>query len=562
MGGTVQVKGSRFFKEEKTWLLFFFCFSLLIRLYVASPVAYSWDEVDFALAVERYDMLQMQPHFPGYPIFIVLAKLLDGWLKQPVLSLSSISAVSGSFSILVFYGLAKNLAASSRRTVQSTLAGRFFAGRGRAWAWIATLLYAVHPAVFLSHLQPMSEALGGFLVLCMLYAVSFLIGSEGGRNGRKPRRILFVGIGACMLYGLTLGVRLSYFPLGAVLLIPMWKWTIRQNMHRARLAGGLLLMMMSGAAAIFFWLIPAAATEGGLFAYWQLGKSFTEGHFAQWGGTVWSSGSFWPALGDWIARQWLFTGLTGNDGRTYSSWGFSMLLLFGIILTMAIAALQAGRNGTAAAHFGPIRFSRERLFFFVLWIIPYTGWVLFGQNVDKWRHLLPLYPLPAMLLSFLIITAGDGISSVKARKFLIISFTVLYLFALGAQSTILLRDYRQPQPVALLARFITQNGLSNKAIVYTWEEQRYLGYYNPDIRTVRLQTYSVFLRSLQDQAPLYDHIYLTNAVVDGFSAMGQGLDLLPFLSEAGRWRGHSLIDAKYSELVLYRLDRQFIFNLH
>nr|WP_232467183.1 hypothetical protein [Anoxybacillus flavithermus] len=36
----------------------------------ASPFAATWDEVDFALALDRYDLLAMQPHFPGYPYFI------------------------------------------------------------------------------------------------------------------------------------------------------------------------------------------------------------------------------------------------------------------------------------------------------------------------------------------------------------------------------------------------------------------------------------------------------------------------------------------------------------
>ena len=36
-----------------------------------SPFAASWDEVDFVLALDRFDLLAMQPHFPGYPYFVL-----------------------------------------------------------------------------------------------------------------------------------------------------------------------------------------------------------------------------------------------------------------------------------------------------------------------------------------------------------------------------------------------------------------------------------------------------------------------------------------------------------
>ncbi|TXK86803.1 nucleoporin-interacting protein, partial [Parageobacillus sp. SY1] len=38
-----------------------------VEIYYASPYAATWDQVDFALALDRYDLLAMQPHFPGYP---------------------------------------------------------------------------------------------------------------------------------------------------------------------------------------------------------------------------------------------------------------------------------------------------------------------------------------------------------------------------------------------------------------------------------------------------------------------------------------------------------------
>ncbi len=64
-------------------VLFTVCASYFVY---ASPFAATWDEVDFALALDRYDLLAMQPHFPGYPYFILAGcsfiRLLTMLLKR------------------------------------------------------------------------------------------------------------------------------------------------------------------------------------------------------------------------------------------------------------------------------------------------------------------------------------------------------------------------------------------------------------------------------------------------------------------------------------------------
>ena len=39
--------------------------------YIADP-----DSLRFALAIQEYDLVKLQPHFPGYPVFCCLAKIL------------------------------------------------------------------------------------------------------------------------------------------------------------------------------------------------------------------------------------------------------------------------------------------------------------------------------------------------------------------------------------------------------------------------------------------------------------------------------------------------------
>ena len=43
----------------------------LFQLSHINVFAATWDQVDYSLALERFDIMAMQPHFPGYPYFIL-----------------------------------------------------------------------------------------------------------------------------------------------------------------------------------------------------------------------------------------------------------------------------------------------------------------------------------------------------------------------------------------------------------------------------------------------------------------------------------------------------------
>ena len=50
--------------------------------------ASTWDQVDFALALDRYDLMAMQPHFPGYPSFILGGYFIHQFVDNKVSSLT------------------------------------------------------------------------------------------------------------------------------------------------------------------------------------------------------------------------------------------------------------------------------------------------------------------------------------------------------------------------------------------------------------------------------------------------------------------------------------------
>ena len=59
------------------------------------------DSLRFALSINDYDITKLQPHFPGYPVYCFLAKILYFFTKSFAVSFSILGAVS-VFSIIFF----------------------------------------------------------------------------------------------------------------------------------------------------------------------------------------------------------------------------------------------------------------------------------------------------------------------------------------------------------------------------------------------------------------------------------------------------------------------------
>ena len=86
---------ARIFNQK--YLLFLFLGCVLSR--IASSIFYieDIDSLRFALSIEEYNIIKLQPHFPGYPIFCFLAKFLFFFTNSKAISFSII----GGFSLFI-----------------------------------------------------------------------------------------------------------------------------------------------------------------------------------------------------------------------------------------------------------------------------------------------------------------------------------------------------------------------------------------------------------------------------------------------------------------------------
>ena len=139
---------------------------LAVQLSSLNPYVSSWDQVDFAKAIDRYDLRAMQPHFPGYPYFILgglFAKLLVNDQSQALVLFN-----------IVFYG--------------STLFPVYFLSQRLvpklgAVAVTAAVYTASYPLVIVN--QPMSE--GAALAAFWWYFWSLAAAKERVRS--EERRV-------------------------------------------------------------------------------------------------------------------------------------------------------------------------------------------------------------------------------------------------------------------------------------------------------------------------------------------------------------------------------------
>jgi hypothetical protein len=311
-------------------------FSLLayMGLKYASPYAATWDQVDFALALSRYDLLAMQPHFPGYPYFILGGMMVNAFIENPAKALSMFNVFMMLLATIPIFLLAKKYYDSEA-------------------AWLITCLLQSSSFLMLIVTQPMSEGAAIAVLWWYLWAIQVA----------KERGTWFSHILPLLLLSIMLGIRLSYLPF-AVALLFLWydDWKKYKKIKR------ILVMLFVTLLFQLIWIGAVAFTEGSITGFLKLAFAFTSGHFQEWGGAVTAENdSIFQRLFTLIFYNVLWTGIASQN-----MW----LLITYIVLVFFIVRknIEATRIPNWLLVTG----------------ITYLLWAWLAQNVDKPRHVVPL----------------------------------------------------------------------------------------------------------------------------------------------------------------------------
>jgi hypothetical protein len=304
------------------------------------------------------------------------------------------------------------------------------------------------------------------------------------------------------------------------------------------------------------WVVGLALSEGTLSGFWKLSVAFVEGHFSEWGGGIASSNmAFSQRLPQLLGHNLIGHALLGGS----VSIGILLALLLG---AAAIGIWQRrywqrsfslnGERQTAS-----LREPANREFYVWLAVCcgAYALWALFGQNIEKPRHIAPVV---GPLLFFIYCAAYNTASSMwKARsserliRSSVIPVTIYLLLValisaqMASGAKLLQRQAAEDPAVYQLHRYVS--ALKEPFVLYTWEETRVLQYLGADYNHQRIFTYEYF-KATAGASP-GQRVLITDHVLQGFEQQGQ--QMRAHVKPIAEFHSDPLFDPVYANITLY-----------
>lgn len=234
-----------------------FAVAFALRVPFRSQLVYHGDSAEFALAIGEYNVALSQPHAPGYFLYVMLGRLVNGFVDDPNASLVWLSVVFGSALAAVMYFLGATM--FERRV-----------------GVVAALLAMTSPQTWFHSEVALTYVVDAFLV-CVTVLWCWRAIRRGGTWGDVA------GIG--VLLAVAGGVRQQTVPaLLPVVLFSFWNF---ERLRTAKLAVAAGVSLVLG----LVWFVPMMKMSGGLPLYLEIVRRHAANSKSL---TVWNGG--WEAL--------------------------------------------------------------------------------------------------------------------------------------------------------------------------------------------------------------------------------------------------------------------------
>lgn len=191
---------------------------------------YDWDAAQFALALDHFDILNHQPHPPGYILLVGLGKLFNFFLHDANQSFLTINLFCHLLSTVLLFAIGRNL---------------FDENVGRASAAI----FAFSPIVLFSCNITCAYGAEGLAALAIAWSVERSVRRESLRD-------FFL---ATIIFGIAGGIRQNLI----ILLGPLWAWGLFSLWRRHKISF-LSLVGIGGVLGIVVmsWMVPLIHASG------------------------------------------------------------------------------------------------------------------------------------------------------------------------------------------------------------------------------------------------------------------------------------------------------------
>jgi hypothetical protein len=314
------------------------------------------DSINFALGLRDYDVAEHQPHPPGYPVYIAVARVLLGAVR--LAHADAQPAAAEALALALFSALAGALAVVCLGIVFAAFDRASVAPARRLWWW-ATALTAASPLFWVAGVRPMSD-LPGLAVATL--SLALLLGGDG-------RGAVVTG---ALMAGLAAGVRVQT----ALLTVPMLALVLWIRRDQARHARPAVAALVAGGLA---WAVPLVWLSGGVSGYLtalgaQAGQDFA------WVDMLWASPTpqrVAAVLADTFVRPWSSDGVAAT-----------------VLVLAAAGVFVEARRRSRALLFVAIAFG------------PYALFHMLFQETSHVRYALPLVSPVAWLASRALVQAG------------------------------------------------------------------------------------------------------------------------------------------------------------
>ncbi|MCJ7823384.1 MAG: glycosyltransferase family 39 protein, partial [Anaerolineales bacterium] len=428
-------------QRETTILIVLFLIGLLSRGLFASRILYHWDSVNFAFALEEFDVSKAQPHIPGYIIYVIFMRGVNIFFGDPQASMVGVSILASALAIVQLYRVGKMM----------------FGRRTGIWA---ALFLASSPLYWFYGEIALPHALDALLILI---SIELLFQIDKG----DAQIVIFTAI--------WLGLVGGFRPQTEVFLMPLVLYACRKIGWTSRIYAILALVITN-----LIWLIPLLLATGGLQAYWNVFR-----HFYSSFNTTTSIISGGGLLG--ILRN-----LRKLSMYTLYGWGFASLILIPAVVKIARSLLK-----TKSLHLD------ECWRFLGLWIVPsllYYTFIHMGQQGLVFVYLPALLLITARALVNLDLTKAAV--RLALPGVLILGSSLIFLagpaYPLGTDRLKLLTvdTIREHDRYYLDRIEAVRNQFDPKTTILVASEWRFLQYYLPEYV---YQPYEIYARG-EDRA--------------------------------------------------------------
>tara|TARA_B110000459_G_scaffold171829_1_gene192857 strand:+ start:644 stop:2074 length:1431 start_codon:yes stop_codon:yes gene_type:complete len=379
-------------KKQSYLLLLTLC--LLSRAFTSIYYIEDIDSLRFALSLQDFNVIKLQPHFPGYAIFCFLAKIIYFFTNSMGMTFSIIGGLSVFIIIHFIIKICK--------VDLNTRIGLF-----------CSVTVFLNPLIWLMSNRYMPDLFGLSVAVSAIY---YLI--EKNNKIRYLKRGYF-------LAGILAGTRLSYLP---ILFIPLI-YQLYSNKNRASL-------FLSLSIGCLIWIIPLIWVSG-IGPLYEAATIHTQGHFTNFGGTFITESN-------WLLRLIsLFKGLWGDGlagywiGRSWQTVVLSICLVY---------LMKLGFTGLKKYY----KFD-DNLKLIIFSVFVYLIWIFFFQNIiHKSRHILPV-----LMIVFIILVLGQKYVS-NPNSIILNSVLCIYFISSISISTNLILQHKKPSAIAQLNNSISE----------------------------------------------------------------------------------------------------------